>query len=140
MKYFFDTSVLVPAFLSEHTHHEASLAAFLRAGKREACCAGHSLAEVYSTLTGMPGRHRSSPEEAFLFLGNIAERFTLITLDAEEYWSTISDSANAGLIGGAIYDALLGRCALKSRAGVIYTWDADFQRLGPEIAKRVRTP
>ena len=64
----FDTSVLVPTFLGDHEHHEASLDAFLRFGKRQACCAAHSLAEVYATLTRMPGKYRVSCEQAMLFL------------------------------------------------------------------------
>ncbi len=55
MRSFFDTSALVPVFMDEHPHHEPSLARFLRAEKKTASCAAHSLAEVYSTLT-RPGQ------------------------------------------------------------------------------------
>lgn len=141
MKYFFDTSVLIPAFLDEHVHHEASLAAFLKAEKKHSCCGAHSLAEVYSALTRMPGRHRSSADEAMLILGNLAARLTFIALEAEEYWLTIADSAESGVIGGTIYDALLARCALKAKAEILYTWNlGHFQQFAPEVKKRVRTP
>jgi predicted nucleic acid-binding protein len=44
-------------------------------------------------------------------------------------------------MGGGVYDAILGRCALKARAEVIYTWnEKHFRRLGPEIAGRVAAP
>jgi hypothetical protein len=44
-------------------------------------------------------------------------------------------------VGGAIYDALLAHCALKAKADTIFTWNIDhFRRVGPEVAKRVRTP
>ncbi len=69
MKSFFDTSVLIPAFLEDHEHHEASLEAFLKADKKQGFCGAHSLAEVYSTLTRLPGRHRLSGEQVLLFLG-----------------------------------------------------------------------
>ncbi len=50
-------------------------------------------------------------------------------------------SAVAGLAGGAIYDAILGHCALKAKAEVIYTWNTkDFLRLSPAIAGRVKNP
>lgn len=50
-------------------------------------------------------------------------------------------TAAAGVIGGAVYDALIARCALKAGADIIYTWNlSHFTRLGPEIARRVRTP
>jgi hypothetical protein len=41
----------------------------------------HSLAEVYSTLTRMPGKHRISAEQATLFIGSIRERLSIIALD-----------------------------------------------------------
>ena len=141
MKAFLDTSVLVPTFYGDHEHHDESIALFLRFGKSEACCAAHSLAEVYSVLTGMPGKNRVSGDEAVLFLGNIRERLTLIALNSDEYFATMEAASAVGLAGGSIYDALLGQCALKSGARNIYTWNLkDFKRLEPEVARRVRTP
>ena len=50
-------------------------------------------------------------------------------------------SAAAGLASGAIYDAILGHCALKAKAEAIYSWNLkDFLRLPPAIASRVRNP
>ncbi len=40
----------------------------------DGCRGAHSLAEVYSTLTRMPGKHRISGEQAMLFIGSIRER------------------------------------------------------------------
>jgi predicted nucleic acid-binding protein len=60
MKAFFDTSVLVPVFYGDHVHHQASLATFVQFDKSTGCCGAHSLVEVYSTLTRMPGKHRIS--------------------------------------------------------------------------------
>lgn len=140
MKWFFDTSVLIPVFMEDHEHHEASLAAFLAADKKRACCAAHSLAEVYSVLTRLPGS-RLSGEQALLFLGDIEERLTAVALDSREYFSTIRESAAAGIVGGMLYDALLARCARKAGAEVIYTWNVQhFRRLGPEVASRIKTP
>ena len=141
MKFFFDTSVLVPVFIEEHPHHEASLAVFLRSDKKRGSCAAHSLAEVYATLTRLPGKHRASASEAMLFLENMEERLVLISLDAEEYWRAVMHSAESGIVGGMIYDALLAHCALKARAETIFTWNVEhFRRVGPEVAKRIRTP
>jgi predicted nucleic acid-binding protein len=76
-----------------------------------------------------------------LFLGNMEERLSLIALDAEEYSKAVMHSAESGVVGGMIYDALLAHCALKARAEIIFTWNVEhFRRLGPEVAKRVRTP
>jgi len=141
VKYFFDTSVLLPALLDEHPHHEASFAVLLRAEKKNACCAAHSFAELYSTLTRMPRTHRVSGDQAVLFLTDLATRLSLVSLDPKEYWEAIVAAAAEGIEGGTIYDALLARCALKAGAEIIYTWDVgDFGRLGNDLAKRVRTP
>jgi predicted nucleic acid-binding protein len=141
VQFFFDTSVLVPVFVEEHPHHEASLAVFLRSDKKRGSCAAHSLAEVYATLTRLPGKHRASASEAMLFLENMQERLVLIALDAEEYWRAVMHSAESGIVGGMIYEALLAHCALKARAETIFTWNVEhFRRVGPEVAKRIRTP
>lgn len=141
MKAFLDTSVLVASFYGDHEHHKASLELFLRHGKGGACCGAHSLAEVYSTLTGMPGARRVDGDTALLFLANIRELLTLVALDEQEYARTIEHAARMQLSGGAIYDALLGFCMLKADAETLYTWNTrDFLRLPPEIAGRVATP
>jgi len=138
---FLDTSVLVATFYGDHQHHEASTDVFLRFGKKQACCGAHSLVEVYSSLTRMPGRHRISGEQALLFLATIRERKTVITLDEEEYFQAVEEASSLGVVGGAIYDAVLARCALKARAETIYTWNVKhYQQFGPKVATRVRTP
>jgi predicted nucleic acid-binding protein len=127
--------------MDEHMHHEASRKAYLKADKRHDCCAAHSLAEVYSTLTRLPGSHRASGDQAMLFLEDMTKRLTVIALDAEEYWAAIADAANLGVVGGLTYDALLARCALKAKVGTIYTWNlGHFHQLGSNVAKLVRTP
>jgi predicted nucleic acid-binding protein len=89
----------------------------------------------------MQGRRRVSGDEALLFLGDIRERLTVVALDAQEYFQMAEASASAHLAGGAIYDAILGHCALKAEAQVIYTWNTkDYLRLPPAIAGRVRNP
>ncbi len=141
MRAFLDTSVLIATFYADHEHHEPSKNLFLRFDKIEACCAAHSLAEVYSTLTGMPGTRRVTGDEALLFLGNIRERLTIVVLNSNEYFRAVEACSANGIAGGAVYDALLGHCALKAEAESLYTWNLkDFKRLGPEISGRVKTP
>ena len=141
MKWFFDTSALYPVFIDDHAHHQASLAAYLRADPSQAACAAHSLAELYATLTRMPGPNRLSAEQVLLILDDIRERLAVIALGPDEYREAIGDAAAEGILGGTVYDALIARCALKSKATIIYTWNLKhFRRFGPEVAKRVRTP
>lgn len=141
MKAFLDTSVLVATFYADHEHHRPSIDVFLRFGKKNASCSSHSLAEVYAVLTGMPAQRRVSGNEAVLFLGDIRNHLTLVALDEREYFQLAEAAAEAGLAGGAIYDAILARCALKAKAQVIYTWNVkDFMSLGSDLASRVKTP
>ncbi len=84
---------------------------------------------------------RVSGDQAKLLLDSMHEHLTFIALDADEYLSAITEAAEAGIVGGRIYDALLARCALKSKAEIIYTWDLEhFRQLGSEVARKVRTP
>lgn len=141
MKAFFDTSLLVPVFFGDHVHHRASLDVFVQFDRESGCCGAHSLAEVYATLTRMPGRNRISGEQAMLFVGSLRERLTIVALDGDEVARSLSESAALGIIGGTIYDALLASCALKARAEAIYTWNTrHYAQCGPEVMRRLRTP
>ena len=64
---------------------------------------------------------RASGDQALLFISNIRERFTLVGLDEQEHFQALETSAACGLVGGAIYDALLGQCALKAAVETLYT-------------------
>ena len=141
MKTFFDTSVLVAASSVHHEHHERSLSVYQQANRHNACCAAHTLAEVYAALTRLPGKQRMSCEQVLLVLDNIREHLGTVVLTEEEYSSAIADAAAEGILGGTVYDALIAQCALKAKSTIIYTWNVDhFRRCGPEVAKRVRTP
>jgi predicted nucleic acid-binding protein len=141
MKGFFDTSVLVPLFYRDHVHHGPSQDLFIQFDQSTGCCGAHSLAEVYATLTRMPGKRRISGEQAMLFIGNIRERLSMVALSGEEYAGALQASAARGIVGGAIYDALLAHCALKAKADAIYTWNVRHYALcGREVTGRLRTP
>jgi predicted nucleic acid-binding protein len=124
MKGFFDTSVLVAVFYGDHVHHKTSLDLFIQFERTTGCCGAHSLAEVFSTLTRMPGKHRISGEQAMLFIGSIRERLAIIALNGDEYADALAASAALGIVGGGIYDAMLAHYAL----------------CGPEVTQRLRMP
>ena len=141
MKGFFDTSALVPVFYRDHVHHQASLALFIQFDKSTGCCAAHTLVEVYSTLTRMPGKHRISCEQAMLFVGSIRERLSIVALTGHEYADALTASAALGIVGGGIYDAMLAHCAIKAKSEAIYTWNARHYTLcGREVVGLLRTP
>ena len=142
MKAFFDSSVLVAAFYQAHVHHEASLAAIATASKKTAFCAAHTLAEVYSVMTRLPVRPRISPDQGLLFVDSIRERFSIVALSEKEVYEVIAAAAGQGVGGGKIYDAMILRCAEKSKAEAIFTWNLeDFRQLAnSEVLVRLRAP
>ncbi len=141
MKAFLDTSVLVPVFYGDHEHHAASLDLFIRFGKKDVCCGAHSLLEVYSSLTRMPGKHRISSDQGMLFIADIRERLTIVSLSADEYFGMLQKFASIGVVGGTIYDALLAACAVKAQAETLFTWNIrHYGQFGPEVMRILKTP
>ena len=141
MKQFFDTTVLIAAFWRGHPDHDVSLKLVSAAERRKSACALHTLAEVYATMTALPVKDIIPPDQAVLFVQEVRDRFTVITLDKSEYYNTIERAAENGFTSGRIYDALLLCCAAKAKAGVIYTWNLKhFRTIDPKLADRIRTP
>lgn len=138
---FLDTSVLVPAFYDNHVHHGASFALLAGLDPRSGYCGAHTLVEVFATLTRMPGTHRVSGEQAMLFIQDVLDRLTAITLTSNEHADCLARSSNSGIFGGAIYDAMLACCAVKAGTDAIYTWNLRHYALcGPAVTERLRTP
>jgi predicted nucleic acid-binding protein len=141
VKAFLDTSVLIAVFQESHVHHQSSFDLFVSLKKPTASCAAHSLAEFYAVATGLPGRLRVRGEHALLFIENILERLTVVSLTPEEYAAALRAYSGMGITGGTIYDALIAQCALKAGAETLYTWNArQWKQLGLAIADRLRTP
>jgi predicted nucleic acid-binding protein len=141
MKDFFDTSVLVAAFWRGHREHDASLKLVAAANKKKSSCALHTLAEVYATMTALPVKDVIPPDQAVLFVQEVRDRFTVVTLNEDEYNDTIQQAAERGFASGRIYDALILRCAAKIKAEVIYTWNVKhFKVIDPKQAHKIKTP
>jgi len=141
LKWFFDTSVLIPAFVEDHKDHDRCLAVYAPANQRVACCAAHSLAEVYAGVTRLPGVFRASAAQAILFLADIEEHLTIVSLNSAEYLTTIRQASANGILGATIYDALLAACAIKAKADTIYTDnERHFRMFGSNVARRVKRP
>jgi len=131
----------VPVFYGDHVHHATSLTVFTRFGKNEVCCAANSVVEVYSAMTRMPGKYRISGQQGMLFIGNLRERLTMVGLTPDKYFKMLQTNADLGVVGGAIYDALLAACALKSCAEKLFTWNLrHYGQFGPQVASRLQTP
>ncbi|MDN5795399.1 MAG: type II toxin-antitoxin system VapC family toxin [Intrasporangium sp.] len=100
-----DTSVLIPAFLSWHEHHEVA---------RETVgdlpvVPAHVLLETYSVLTRLPAPHRLAPAVVLDGLGGLTSH--LLVLSADRYLGTLAELAVRGIKGGAVYDGLIAATA-----------------------------
>jgi predicted nucleic acid-binding protein len=139
LRQFFDSSILIAAFWGGHVHHEPSIKLLASASRKDSACGIHTLAEVFAVMTALPLKPLIPPEQGLLFVGEIRQRLALVSLDPEEYFATIRNAAEQGITGGRVYDALLLRCAAKSKAKT--TWNLKhFQLFAPHLSDRIRTP
>lgn len=144
MHIFFDTSVLVASAVRHHPHHlqAARAVAEVLTGSHTGFIAAHSLAETYAVLTRLPLQPMIHPSEARRIIEeNVLPHFQVLSLAAKDYRELIREIAEAGVKGGAIYDALLLLCARKKRCERIYTFNVvQFERLAPDLGKVICAP
>ena len=141
MKAFFDTSVLVGAFFGDHPRHAACLRLLEDASKKTHFCAAHAAAELYAVMMRLPVRPRITPEQGLLFVENVRDYFSVITLSAAEQFEVAAEAARRGLDGAKVYDLMTLRCAAKVAAERVYALNlAKFTRLAsPEVRERLGT-
>lgn len=137
-----DTSCLVAAVCGWHRDHDATRRDIERRGAagESLVLAAHSLAEAFSVLTRLPEPHRLRPEDALALIEANWGETRLVALTGSDYRSTLRRCRDAGISGGAVYDALIAACARKARAETLVTWDpAGFERF-LEDEPAVRAP
>jgi predicted nucleic acid-binding protein len=138
---FLDTSVIVAAASRADPRHRASLDRLSSSTRKDASCALHSLAEVFSVVTGAPHPLRIPVSAALTLVEQTRDRVKTIALSEDEYFAVVQESARAGRIGGIIFDALLLACARKAKAETIYTWNVrHFRLIAPDLASRILEP
>ena len=145
MNVFLDTSVLVAASAVSHPHHVRAFPLLRRvvAGRDKGFISTHSIAEVYAALTRLPVQPRIHPAEAArMVTGNLLPHFTTVLVDKPDYLEALRIVTDGGWAGAKIYDAILLRCAAKSNADRIYTFNlADFRLLAPrELVNKICAP
>ena len=104
-----DTSVIVAAALQSGAGHGECRAA-IRAS--DAAAAGHACVESFSVLTRLPNDVRLSSADAARVLDAVVP--TTRPLSADEQLDFAHWVKGSGIVGGAVYDALVGwaaRCA-----------------------------
>jgi predicted nucleic acid-binding protein len=140
MKPFFDTSVLVSAFVEDERHHETCAEAVADAAS--GLVYSHALAECFAILTGGRLSVRLPPADAVrLLAANVCERMEVVGLDPQEIMRTLSHAETSGARGGAVYDCLHLAAARKAGADEILTLNVrHFVAFAPDLADRIRQP
>ena len=110
-----DTSVVVAALAPWHEAHESAAAALLGEEVRLVAHVGY---EVTSTLSRMPEGSRISPA---VVLEALQHRFSdgWLALDGSELSLALRRAVDAGIRGGALYDALIAATALRFGARIV---------------------
>jgi len=145
MNWYFDTSVIVPAAVSQHPHHSQALSILeeLVGRKRRGYISAHSLTEIYSVLTRTPFKPPIYPNEVWQIIeAMILPHMELVTLTAKEYQEVVRQCARSGWVGGKVHDAVHLRCAQKIRFNRLYTFNVrDFRALAPDdVRDRIAAP
>lgn len=126
-----DTSVAVPLLVSVHRDHAAVVAWW---NKRDVALSGHAVAETYSVLTRLPAGLRHTPSDAARLIGaRFGPPFTLVPDTAARLPEIL---AELGVVGGAVYDAMVALAALEHDAELA-TRDARARRTYEAIGARV---
>jgi predicted nucleic acid-binding protein len=144
LKIFFDTSVLVAAFVNAHPRHANCLLWLQKVKKKEVegIISVHSLIETYSILTKLPLSPRINPALALnLIKENILEDFELVTIGKKDYINLLDELSSGNITGGASYDGLILKASKKVTADKILTLNVnDFTRVCPELVKIISEP
>ncbi len=68
-------------------------------------------------------------------------RLGSVSLEAGEYRGALRQASIAGIAGGAVYEFLIWRCAVKSKADALDTWNIQrFDQFGSEQSQIARIP
>lgn len=141
MRVLLDTSILVAAMIEAHPAHEQALPWLqrVRGGTDTGLVAAHSVAELYAILTTLPIQPRIPPAVARQLIQlNVLDVCEVVSLSDKDYTAVIDHLSEEGIVGGATYDALILRAALKARADRVVTLnEKDFRRVYPELADKV---
>lgn len=109
-----DSSVAIAGFASWHEQHATARKVLARSPRLVA----HAALETYSVLTRLPPPHRTQADLVSAFL---TSRFPdhLLCLPDNQYRELIASLAERQILGGRVYDALIGMTAAAHGATLV---------------------
>ena len=141
MKQYFDTSVLIAAFIEDEIHHRACSEALLKSD--EGFILDHGVTECFSILTGGRGLSiRLSPASAVALLErNVIGRLSIVSLTSDEKFSVIRNCQRLGIRGASVYDAMHLAAARKAGSEEVFTLNLrHFSACAPDLAGLIKIP
>jgi predicted nucleic acid-binding protein len=109
-----DTSVAVPLLLETHPAHQQVLQ---WAQGHTLAIPAHALVETYSVLTRLPAEMRVSSNEVNRVIDDSFSE--ILVLPPKVLRQIHHEFASAGIIGGAVYDGLVGITARENRLTLV---------------------
>lgn len=109
-----DTTVAVAAFATWHEHHLLAQDWASRGSR----LISHVAFETYAVLTRLPPPNRALPRSVAEFLETSFPDSPLV-LPAREQQRLLEACATSGVVGGAVYDALVAATARHARATLV---------------------
>jgi len=144
LRAFFDTSVIVSAFVKAHSRHKECLPWLQKVKNNEitGIMSSHSLLEAYSVLTTLPLSPRIGPSLALKLLKeNLISCFEIINYGPDDNIRLLEELSGSGLAGGSTYDGFIIYAAKKANPDIILTLNLnDFLRVAPELVKIISLP
>jgi len=139
-----DSSTVVAAIYVSHPKHSRAFAWLerIKDGEFQGVLSAHSLAEVFSILSGMPVHPPMTPHWVRQTIKtDILPFFEIVELSAEDYLEVIERNTQFNLRGGIIYDALIVYAGRKANVDLIVTLNLrHFHMVAPEFAANIVEP
>lgn len=109
-----DSSVLIPSLQVGHPNHQETRRVLNR---RHLRIIGHVALETFATMTSAAYKPRTSPSASAAAIAQLDS--SPLAPSAQGYVDLMTEAGASGLIGGAIYDALIAITARQHNARLI---------------------
>jgi predicted nucleic acid-binding protein len=110
-----DTSVVIPMFAAWHEAHRSSILLLAEEPRLPA----HVAIESFSVLTRLPTPHRVPASVVVEFLDRVFPPATRLVPDGPELAAFPRTCMEAGIAGGAVYDALVAMTVRRHGATLV---------------------